>query len=1039
MTYILISFSDVRRWLIQRRVKRLFEAKAHQERTVNSLLTTMTVEGSSCYGRLQTLNQEDTTRSDKSRREDGQEKKVASVKRGQAQVEEGWEAVDTRAGGRVAPKGKQITAIPGKGNGSPPLGYILPTSPRFHSVPQPQTEEKPEMEEIYDDVSNISPARRVLSSIPTHGQSLHDDSQRSILEEIATDDEPEDIYEDTGAYSARRLRSIPSQPRSRLQNEDAIIVVSNGQMATALASSGSYPDNEELYVNNSDFMQTSNPATTSPNWQSDALYADIGTVLQNSLRPISKGARKAPTRYPSDEPIYDDTESALEKVGSYSMMDESQDEGIYNDPSNLMQTGPYSTMAQDEGIYNDPSSLMQTAQDEGIYNDPSSLMQTAQDEGIYNDPSSLMQTAQDEGIYNDPSSLMQMQGSVPAAPAGDEVEEIYDDAVGITRIPSTVFREEDSNQLYSDPAALMEMQKPWSTIASKVPGPEPVPIYEVVRSANNSSAVLSPERTREGRGGGGRNRSPSPGPPPVPLRSPRTRLSSLDLQQDAPPVLPPRSPKSTGPRESRLNPAASRPPRSTRSPTPPPIPARAPDTKLSTGVQQGGSPRRPSAGEPELPPRVPPRRESCSHITSPHGLKPRKVSGEGISVSPPSPPQKSQASNPRENLARRKGLTKALSGTSISQSPESHKSPFLPQGNLSSVQQRHQMRRGSEPYEQTFRQNLGIIEVGREKLAQTFQGGLPQGMPVGMGSKAHGPIRDERRISRQSDAMLAVSGGLKKLAPVGRPPNSRFPSPYEDAVPKTTPTPIGHSPHGHSAYPYEDVVPKSIPKPASHPLPRTSYENVTLESFNSAGRAQVTQSQAAPLPPILPPGRANPANSSQAPQQLKTIPMMADRLLAPPPPPVPPMHSHPLAPQGGQSIPNPPPQPPILALTATSPSQASRGNKATPRLLPVGGAAALPPPPPCNEAPPTSKQAPHLSVGGGPPPPPPPPPIGGVKPGTGATPTSQLSPNPQSRRRAVSMGGDLPPGPPQIGDLLAGLSNVKLKKASGRQLPGKYN
>jgi len=647
---------------------------------------------------------------------------------------------------------------------------------------------------------------------------------------------------------------------------------------------------------------------------------------------------------------------------------------VYDDAASLQQHQP-------DEIYDDAASLRQDPLDE-IYNDPASLMQNPPDE-IYDDAASLKQNPLDE-IYNDPVSLMQ-----------NPPDEIYDDAASLKQNPQ--------DGIYSDPVSLMQNppDEIYDDAASLKQNPldeiynDPVSLMQSPPVSINRS-MLSPIH---------RVRTPSPTPPPIPPRSPATVITTLTRNGERdrsisspPPPIPARSPA------TRLS-SNRHPPHLPEDSTvgygtkdeAPPIPPRSPDTKLTTAqrthmqtpLQLGGN---------ETPP-LPPRRESLPRSDKSLQLpnSSRRRSAESIP-----PPSINRADKPKVTNLPSNSFQNRLSSLYEGGSP-AHTPPTQTQ-----QQQRGRIR--SEPA-------IHVIPIlpaqGRHMPSNS---GLPKCQPYEEVIPLHASQKQATPlppVGMSHNVIPATQGWTSSAPSAGQPQaipaHSQLP-PTTSKQTKQPPTPgsivLQAPPVGHPFNP-QNVRPQHVPPTVGQP----SYSAAQAVPVAPSPPPPLIVGQAgAPVPshpfPIIDP-KFSPAVPTAPPPPSVGVPQAP----IPPPPPTPPI-GHPFNPQAQATPPAPPPPPPTPPVGHPFNPQAQVAPPAPP-----------PPPPTPPAGHPFNPQA------QAPPPAPPPPAIGQARPKV-----------PSTGHQPVAGGAKLtskaPPGPPGMGDLLAGLSDVKLRKASDRSLPG---
>ena len=481
-----------------------------------------------------------------------------------------------------------------------------------------------------------------------------------------------------------------------------------------------------------------------------------------------------------------------------------------------------------------------------------------------------------------------------------------------------------------------------------------------------------------------KEKSQSRTPPPIPSMSTITESRSKELTP--PPPLPARSP------HTRLS--SSRPPPPLPEETAvsyvtrdeaPPLPARSPHTRLSSSRPPPPLPEETAVSyvtrdeAPTIPVRSPHTRLSSSRPPPP--LPEETTVSYVTRDEPPSIPLRS----PDTKLTTAQGMRR--------KTPPHTESPPLPprKESLSHADKPYRMpkvvsRNSTEP---ALSPNIGRANKPsvtnlpsksfQNRLSNLFDGGSPTPSP---------PTSTKQQ---QRERMPAPPTSTKQQQ------RERMPAPPTSTKQQQLPS---ESP---------GVLPAKVqPESSNRPVPKHhSYEEVLPVQQGSRG---------VPPPHFLPVGHPfNPMREQNISHQL---PSTTQSVKA----------SHPTA----QNIPPPPPPPPLLGAPVPPPPPPI-GN---PKLTPHGSAiptappppgigvpqASIPPPPPM---PPTA----HL-LSQGVPPPPPPPSIGQPRPKVSPAPTSS-QPTPGSAKPSNS-----PSGPRGMGDLLAGLADVKLKKASDRALPG---
>ena len=583
-------------------------------------------------------------------------------------------------------------------------------------------------------------------------------------------------------------------------------------------------------------------------------------------------------------------------------------------------------------------------------------------------------------IYDDAASLQQHPPDIyddTASLMQNPPEEIYDNAASL--------RQNQPDEIYDDTASLM--QNPPDEIYN-----DPATLMQNPPVSANAS-MLSPTH---------RARTSSPTPPPIPPRSPTTVITTLtrngcrerSLSSPAPPI-PARSP-ATRLSSNHLSHLPYMPEDSTISYgtqlEAPPIPPRSPDTKL-TAAQHSRRQTPPQIGGDETPP-LPPRKESLSHAEKPFQV-PRRKSAESI----PNP----RADKPMVTNLPSNSFQKRLSNLYEGGSP-AHTPP-------AQVRQQPRQRILSEPAipvlpaeaQHVFSNSaLGKCQPYEEVLPlRTLRQQVTPSPPVGMSqnvipaaqgwtssepiaehsvhpqaipSHSHPPAITSNQTS-QTPKLISSDVPVLQAPPMGHPFNP------QNARPQHVPPTLGQS--SYSAAQNVPLAPPAPPPPlvggrAGAPVPPPPFPIVDTTAVPAARpppSVSVPQPPIPPLPPTPPTGHPFNPLAQVAPP-------------APPPPPTPPT-GHPFN-----------------------------------RL-----AQAAPPAPPPPPTPPTGHPFNPLVQAA--PPAPPPPAIGRVRPKVPST-------DHQPMAGGVKLISKVPPSPPGMADLLAGLSDVQLKKVSDRSLPGMY-
>ena len=971
-------------------MKKLAEARQRQALAVEQLLTTISKSGTDCYDVLQATN---ITR----------QKEAQNLKQ------------------NVSSVGQKVSPV--EHHSSSPINQGWQRN--------------------YASVGKVSPVPMnpmvKQTSAASSGEYLLQTSQQH------DDYNDDDIYEDV--LTQPEVRPVQPIRSVRGSDDDIIPVAMSSQLIIQEGSAtGVFEEEEDLYDDLVGVMQQpptvatyQHDAVTLGQNPPDEIYDDAVTLRQNPPDDLYEVMENTKANPPKE--MYDDAVTLKQ-----------------NPPDDLYEVVAITKANLPEEIYDDAITLRQNPPDD-LYEVMANTKANPPEE-IYDDAVTLKQ--------NPPDEVYEVVANTKANPQ----EEIYDDAVTLRQnLPAPPGR-----NIFS----------PSCKEKSQSRTPPPIPSMSTItesRSKEQTPPPPLPARSPHTRLSSSRLQPPLPEEtavsyvtrdeaPTIPVRSPHTRLSSSRpppplpeetavsyVTRDEAPTIPVRSP------HTRLS--SSRPPPPLPEETavsyvtrdePPSIPLRSPDTKLTTA--QGM--RRKTPPHTDSPP-LPPRKESLSHADKPYRM-PKVASRDP--TEPALPPNISRANKPSVTNLPSKSFQNRLSNLFEGGSPTPSPSTKTKQ------QQRERM---PAPPTSTKQQQLpsespGVLPAkvqpessnrpvpkhhSYEEVLPVQQGSRgvppPHFPPVG---HPFNPMR-EQNISQQ---LPNTAQSVKESHPTAQ--NIPPPPPLPGAPVPPPPPPIGNpklTPHGSAiptappppgiGVPQASVPPPPPTPPTAHPLsqgvpppppppsigqPRPKVSPAPTSSQPTPGSAKPSNVPSGPpsMGQLLAgladvklkkasdralPGRhcdvrqtpsgsavppAPPPSSVGVPQALVPgTPSMPPS--APPPPPI-----APPPPGIGVPVPPPPPMPPV------APPPPGIG-------VPQ---ASVPPPPP---TPPTAHP---LSQGV--PPPPPPPSIGQPRPKVSPAPTSS-QPTPGSAKPS-----NVSSGPRGQGDLLAGLADVKLKKASDRALPG---
>ena len=794
---------------------------------------------------------------------------------------------------------------------------------------------------------------------------------------------------------AQKIRSIPSHGRS-----DDIILVMNGSRA-----SNNPTDGDEIYENTTSLML--NPPPPSIVQDGDEIYENTASLMLNP---------PPPSIVQDGDEIYDDPASLMLNPPPPSIVQDGDE--IYDDTASLMLNPPPPSIVQDgDEIYDDTASLMLNPPPPTIVQDGDEIYENTASLMLNPPPPSIVQDGDE--IYDNTASLMLNPPPPSIVQDGDE---IYENNASLMQIPPV--------QIYDDIDSALQRPRSATT-----PPESPVFNEEVYQDAASVFQRPPPTLDADRRWSHG-TRSPSPTPPPIPTRSANTRISVGEKRLSLPPPIPPRSP-CTKVTQVLQQPFGIVPDKS----IPPPLPPRSPDTRITTRKQT------PPASS--YTPPLPPRKQSLSNSPS---QRQRRESGErmtnGGQYPTGSPSQRGKQGRSTSELmseAERQRVTNLPSQSfqrrlgNVLQGPlPANQSPPRSQGRRSSEPNTvlHTPTPSTNPQAIIYEDPASMTNIP----TQTFQRRLGNILQGGNVSPVQTSKEQKNRRSSGSDAVPAVGVPKFAMQPRGTPYEEVVPTPpsvrgmpYEEVTPAVRGTPyeeVVPTPPSVRGMPYETVVPTYAAKGDIHTVPPPPSNTGSGIGSQSPRLRSVSS----------PPPEGHPFNPSPIRQGVKT-----NQPVPPPPPPPPPLPSQFSPPAMGntrpQSMQHVPPAPVVSQLFTplpTYPSLSTFGGGPAPPPQPpppssIGqvGAPPPPPPPPIGVPPPPPPPPPPIGHRGpaetGAPAPPPPPPLGGL-----STPRVR---GPQARPK--SMGAELSSGPPQIGDLLAGLSNVKLRKAEDRVVPGK--
>ena len=649
-------------------------------------------------------------------------------------------------------------------------------------------------------------------------------------------------------------------------------------------------------------------------------------------------------------------------------------------------------LEEEEELYDDLVGVMQKPPTVPVYHHDAVTLNQNPPEEIYENTITLRQNPPDE-IYDDAIAL---RSNFPVVTSKHPIpEEIYDDAVSLRQNPPDEVYEVVAN---TKPDPLEEIYDDAVNLRQNLPAPSGRNILSPSYKERSQSPTPPPIPSRSSiTESGNRGVSVSTPPLPIPVRSPHTQLSSSRpppplpeettvsyATRDEPPTIPVRSPN------TRLS--SSRPPPPLPEETgisymtrdePPTIPARSPNTRLSSS----------------RPPPPLPEETGISYMTrdEPPTIPVRSPNTQLSSSRPPPPlPEETTVSyatrdEPPPPIPLRSSDTKLTTAQGMHRKTPPHSdSPPLPprKESLSHADKPQQMARfasrdsteAASPPNNSRPNKPNVTNLPSKsfhnRLSNLFESGSPAPSPS---------TKTKQQQQQQQQQQQEERIPLEPSPPTKQQQRERIPS-QSPGIP-VLPAKVQQESSNRSLqkqHNYEEVLPvqqgsRGVPlphfPPVGHPFNPMRAQQLPPPSTGQSVKASAQNIPPAPPPPPPPPG-------------------------APVPPPPPPIGNSKLTPCGS-AVPTAPPPPSVGVPTAP-----------------------VPPPPP---TPPTA-HPPSQGV----PPAPPPPIIGQPRPKVSPV-STRSQPTPGSARPSK-----VPSGPPSMGELLAGLADVKLKKASDRALPGKH-